>query len=77
VITGSELIRRPGLGSRTDSYRDGPDPFTSGLRLVPYSNGVPDDFPGQTRRTGYRARVAQRMLPGGGHTGEPVPTRLA
>jgi peptidase E len=53
------------LGGPTDSYRDGLDPFTGGLGLVPYSNGVHDDFPGQPRRTVYRALVAQGVLPGG------------
>jgi peptidase E len=53
------------LGGPTDSYRDGLDPFTGGLGLVPYSNGVHDDFPGQPRREVYRALVAQGALPGG------------
>ncbi|HEY8044959.1 MAG TPA: Type 1 glutamine amidotransferase-like domain-containing protein, partial [Streptosporangiaceae bacterium] len=47
------------VGGPTDSYRDGLDPFTGGLGLVPYSNGVHDDFPGQPRREAYRALVAQ------------------
>jgi Peptidase family S51 len=34
-------------GGPTDSFSDRLDPFTGGLRLVPYSNGVHDDFPGQ------------------------------
>jgi peptidase E len=53
------------VGGPTDSYRDGLDPFTGGLGLVPYSNGVHDDFPGQPRREAYRALVAQGVLPGG------------
>ena len=53
------------VGGPTDSYRDALDPFTGGLGLVPYSNGVHDDFPGQPRREVYRALVAQGVLPGG------------
>jgi peptidase E len=53
------------VGGPTDSYRDDLDPFTGGLGLVPYSNGVHDDFPGQPRREAYRALVAQGVLPGG------------
>jgi hypothetical protein len=59
------VLRPTAVGGPTDSYRDGLDPFTSGLGLVPYSNGVHDDFPDQPRRTGYRAMVAQGVLPGG------------
>ena len=53
------------VGGPTDSFRDGLDPFTGGLGLVPYSNGVHDDFPGQPRREVYRALVAQGVLAGG------------
>jgi peptidase E len=53
------------LGGPTDSFSDRLDPFTGGLRLLPYSNGVHDDFPGQPRREVYRAMVAQGILPGG------------
>ncbi len=53
------------VGGPADSYRDSLDPFTGGLGLVPYSNGVHDDFPGQPRRTVCRALIAQRVLPGG------------
>jgi hypothetical protein len=49
------------LGGPTDSYRDGLDPFTGGLGLVPYSNGV-------------RWRVD--AAPGGGYTEEPIQPRL-
>ncbi len=52
--------RRP-----TDSFSDRLDPFTGGLGLLPYSNGVHDDFPGQRRREVYRTLVAQAVLPGG------------
>jgi peptidase E len=41
-------------GGPTDSYRDALDPFTDGLALVPYSNGVHDDLPDQPRRETYR-----------------------
>jgi hypothetical protein len=53
------------VGGPTDSFSDRLDPFTSGLGLVPYSNGAHDDFPGQPRREVYRALVAQGVLPGG------------
>lgn len=52
-------------GGPTDSFSDRLDPFTGGLALLPYSNGVHDDFPGQPRREVYRAMVAQGVLPGG------------
>ncbi len=52
-----------------DSFSDRPGPFTGGLRLVPYSNGVHDDFPGQPRREGYRSLVAQGILAAGYATG--------
>ena len=53
-----------------DSFSDRLDPFTGGLALVPYSNGVHDDFPGQPRREVYRALPA-----GGGYTQEPAEPR--
>ena len=53
------------VGGPTDSFSDRLDPFTGGLGLLPYSNGVHDDFPGQPRRQVYRAMVAQGILPGG------------
>ena len=56
-------------GGPTDSFSDRLDPFTSGLALLPYSNGVHDDFPGQPRREGYRTLVAQGVLPGRYATG--------
>lgn len=42
------------LGGPTDSYGDSLDPFTDGLGLVPYSNGVHDDLDDQPRRQVYR-----------------------
>jgi len=53
------------VGGPTDSFSDRLDPFTGGLGLLPYSNGVHDDFPGQARREVYRALVAQGILAGG------------
>jgi len=53
------------LGGPTDSYSDALDPFTDGLGLLPYSNGVHDDFGGQERRHVYRRVVAEQILPAG------------
>lgn len=53
------------VGGPTDSYRDGLDPFLDGLGLLPYSNGVHDDFAGQPRRRVYRVMVADGTLPPG------------
>jgi peptidase E len=53
------------LGGPTDSCRDVLDPCTDGLGLVPYSNGVHDDFPEQPRRAAYRSMVASGVLPPG------------
>lgn len=53
------------LGGPTDSFSDFLDPFTDGLGLIPYSNGVHDDFDGQPRRQVYRRLVAERALPAG------------
>lgn len=52
-------------GGPTDSYRDGLDPFLDGLGLLPYSNGVHDDFAGQPRRAAYRRMAADGTLPPG------------
>ena len=52
-------------GGPTDSFSDRLDPFTGGLGLLPYSNGVHDDYPDQPRREVYRAMVAGGVLPGG------------
>ena len=49
----------------TDSFRDALDPFTDGLGLLPFSNGVHDDFDDQPRRTTYRRLVADGTLPPG------------
>jgi len=50
-------------GGPTDSFGDDPlRPFTDGLALVPYSNGVHDDFPDQPRRSAYRSMVASGAL---------------
>jgi peptidase E len=46
------------LGGPTDSFSDALDPFTDGIGLLPYSNGVHDDFATQPRRTVYRQMVA-------------------
>jgi len=53
------------LGGPTDSFGDSLDPFTDGLGLLPYSNGVHDDFDGQPRRHVYRRLVAEHILPAG------------
>ena len=53
------------VGGPTDSFSDRLDPFTGGLGLLPYSNGVHDDFPGQPRREVYRTMIAEGVLPGG------------
>lgn len=53
------------LGGPTDSFSDELDAFTDGLGLVPYSNGVHDDFPGQPRRQVYRGMVAGGVLTAG------------
>lgn len=60
------------VGGPTDSYRDALDPFTDGLGLLPFSNGVHDDFPGQPRRTTYRQMISQRRLPAGYATEDGV-----
>ncbi len=53
------------VGGPTDSYRDGLDPFVDGLALLPFSNGVHDDFTDQPRRAAYRTMVASGVLPAG------------
>lgn len=53
------------LGGPTDSFRDGLDPFTDGIGLLPYSNGVHDDFVSQPRRETYRRMVADGTFPAG------------
>jgi len=46
------------LAGTTDSFRDALDPFTDGIGLLPFSNGVHDDFNEQPRREKYRAWIA-------------------
>jgi peptidase E len=53
------------LGGPTDSYSDDLDPFEDGIGLLPYSNGVHDDFPEQPRRETYRNQVAKGITPAG------------
>jgi len=53
------------LGGPTDSFRDELDPFTDGLGLLPFSNGVHDDFTEQPRREAYRRMVRTGQLPAG------------
>ncbi|MEP6798920.1 MAG: peptidase E [Lapillicoccus sp.] len=52
-------------GGPTDSFSDDLAPFTDGLGLVPFSNGVHDDFGDQPRRATYRRLVAQGRLDAG------------
>jgi peptidase E len=59
-------------GGPTDSYRDALDPFTNGLALVPYSNGVHDDLADQPRRETYRRMVGDGVLPAGYATEDGV-----
>ena len=60
------------LGGPTDSFRDELDPFTQGLGLLPYSNGVHDDFTEQPRRAAYRRMVQTGQLPAGYATEDGV-----
>ena len=53
------------VGGPTDSFGDSLAPFTDGLRFLPYSNGVHDDFGDQPRRRVYRSMVAAGTLPAG------------
>ena len=53
------------LGGPTDSFRDELDAFTNGLGLLPFSNGVHDDYTEQPRRETYRRMVATGQLPAG------------
>lgn len=45
------------LGGPTDSFSDALDPFDDGIGILPYSNGVHDDYPKQPRRETYRRQV--------------------
>jgi peptidase E len=60
------------LGGPTDSFGDDLEPFTDGLGLLPYSNGVHDDLDDQPRRTVYRELVAKGELPAGYATEDGV-----
>jgi len=53
------------LGGPTDSYSDDLAPFSDGIGLLPYSNGVHDDVPDQPRRDTYRAQVAAGICAAG------------
>jgi peptidase E len=53
------------LGGPTDSFSDALDPFTDGIGLLPFSNGVHDDDARQPRRVTYRRMVADGTLPAG------------
>jgi peptidase E len=53
------------LGGPTDSFSDALDPFTDGIGLLPFSNGVHDDFVAQPRRAVYRQMVADGTFPAG------------
>jgi peptidase E len=59
-------------GGPTDSFGDDLAPFTDGLGLLPYSNGVHDDLDDQPRRAVYRALVAAGSLPAGYATEDGV-----
>lgn len=60
------------VGGPTDSWRDQLDPFTDGLGLLRYSNGVHDDLMDQPRRDSYRRLVADGTLPPGYATEDGV-----
>jgi len=52
-------------GGPTDSFGDSQAPFNDGLGLLPFSNGVHDDFADQPRRKTYRDLVvAETLSPG-------------
>ena len=59
-------------GGPTDSFGDRLAPFTDGLGLVPFSNGVHDDFADQPRRRIYRDLIASGALTGGYATEDGV-----
>jgi peptidase E len=60
------------LGGPTDSFRDALDAYTDGLGLLPFSNGVHDDFDEQPRRVTYRRMIADGTLPAGYATEDGV-----
>jgi peptidase E len=53
------------VGGPTDAWRHQLDPFTDGLGLLRYSNGVHDDLTDQPRRAAYRRMVAKGAVPAG------------
>jgi peptidase E len=53
------------LGGPTDSFSDALDPFDDGMGILPFSNGVHDDFPEQPRRETYRKQIADGVCPPG------------
>ena len=59
-------------GGPTDSFGDSLAPFTDGLGLVPFSNGVHDDLADQPRRPVYRELVATGELAPGYATEDGV-----
>ena len=59
-------------GGPTDSFGDELAPFRDGLGLVPFSNGVHDDFTDQPRRKVYRDLVADGTLDAGYATEDGV-----
>ena len=60
-------------GGPTDSFGDHPlRSFTDGLGLLPFSNGVHDDYPDQPRRAAYRQMVAAGELAAGYATEDGV-----
>jgi peptidase E len=60
------------VGGPTDSWSVELAPFTDGLGLIPYSNGVHDDLADQPRRQVYRDLIATGALPGGYATEDGV-----
>lgn len=60
------------VGGPTDSFGDELTPFTDGLGLLPFSNGVHDDLADQPRRRVHRDLVASGALPGGYATEDGV-----
>lgn len=60
------------LGGPTDSFGDSLAPFTDGIGLVPFSNGVHDDLADQPRRPVYRELVAKGELAAGYATEDGV-----
>lgn len=60
------------VGGPTDSFGDELAPFTDGLGLLPWSNGVHDDLADQPRRRVHRQLVADGTLPTGHATEDGV-----